>query len=516
MSQVVLEMKDITKIYPNGVIANDKASLTVKKGEIHSIVGENGAGKTTLMKILFGLVIPDSGKISYDGEPFEKITPAKALSKGIGMVHQHFALADSLSVAENLVVGKEPKRKLKFDRKKAENIVNELSSNSGLHVDPKAIVRDVPIGMRQKLEILKILYRGAKLLILDEPTAVLTPQEVKELFEALKKLKADGYTIVFISHKLREVLKISDKITVMRQGHTVGNTSPEETNEMGLSKMIVGREVIFKVQKTSSNPGKKMLNISNLNYWSKEGKHVLKSLNLNVKTGEILGVAGVEGNGQRELVDVVAGLREPQNGHVFIDDKEVTGYRPKQIRDLGVAHIPEDRLGQGVAVEATIEENLIANRYDKLSKIFCIFTKKSESRTIASKLVDDLNIATNSVSNKVSTLSGGNIQKVVVARELSTNPKLILANQPTRGVDIGSIEFIHSKLVDASRNGAAVLMVSSELREILSLSDKLVVMYEGEIVAAFSNITHLTEEELGLYMLGIKKQDNIQMMECLL
>lgn len=512
---MILEMKNVTKTYPNGVIANNAAFLRVNSGEIHSVVGENGAGKTTLMKVLFGLVTADSGEIIFDGEKIENMTPHKALKKGIGMVHQHFALATSLTVAENLIIGMEPKRFFQIDRRKSEEILQRLSNKFGLHVDSKAVVADTPIGMRQKLEILKILYRGARFLILDEPTAVLTPQETSELFQALGNLKAEGYTIVFISHKLREVLRISDKITVMRRGSTVSETTPAETNEAELSRMMVGRDVVFQVPKPPVEFGEKILEVKDLEYWSREGKHILKSVNLSIRAGEILGIAGVEGNGQRELIEIIAGLRKPQGGQILIEGKDVAGSRPKHIRNMKVAHIPEDRMSQGVAADATIEENLIANRYDRMPSTLGLFMKRSVTRKLSSKLIEDFGIAASSCLSSVKMLSGGNIQKVVVSRELSMSPRLLLANQPTRGVDVGAIEFIHSKLIDARKNLAAILLISSELREVLSLSDRLLVMYEGEIVGVFSEVSRLTEEEVGLYMLGLKRQEKAKIMEYL-
>ncbi len=513
MNQPILEMKEITKTYPNGVIANNKARLCVNRGEIHSVIGENGAGKTTLMKILFGLETADSGEIIFDGEKIERITPQKAISKGIGMVHQHFALAPSITVLENFIVGKEPTKHLQIYKEKAEKDLMELSEKYGLHVEARAILKNTPIGMRQRLEILKVLYRGARFLILDEPTAVLTPQEIDDLFKALNNLRDAGYTVVFISHKLLEVLKISDRITVMRGGKTVGEVLPGEVDENRLSKMMVGRDVVFEVQKPPSKPGDVVLKVSNLNYWSSDGKHAIKSFNLNLREGEILGIAGVEGNGQRELIDVIGGLKKADEGTITITGVDSTEFSPKEVRNLGVGIIPEDRLVQGVAIKETIEENLIGTCYDKLPTSLGVLMKKKDIHTLGNKLINEFGIVADSGSTGVSMLSGGNIQKVVVARELSFSPKLLLVNQPTRGVDVGSIEFIHSRLISASRSGTAVLLVSSELREVLSLSDKLIIMYEGEVVAVFSDTRGLTEEELGLYMLGAKKRSQSEIME---
>lgn len=505
--QNLLEMKGITKVYPNGVLANDKVDFSVQKGEIHALVGENGAGKTTLMKVLFGLESPDAGEVYYKGNRIQINSPLQAISSGIGMVHQHFMLAPSLTVTENLVLGVEPKKGLAFDWNTAIKTVEDLAQRYNLHVDPRARVRDIPIGMRQKVEILKALLRGAELLVLDEPTAVLTPQETEELFEALGELKKQGHTMIFISHKLNEIRQITDRVTVMRGGRLIGVRKTSEVTEADISRLMVGRDVILKISKTPPQPGKKILEVKDLGYFTSEGKPILKNVSFNVRAGEILGIAGVEGNGQSELVEILTGLRNPHAGTISVSGKEMTSTHPRQMRDLGLAHIPEDRLIHGVAADASIEENLVADRIQKPAYTGKIFLRSKAIAKSGEDLVGEFNVVTRSAKTPVKMLSGGNIQKVVVAREFSSNPSLVIANQPTRGVDVGAIEFIHKKLVEICRSGAAVLLISADLNEVMSVSDRLLVVYGGQIVAAFPDASVVSEEELGLHMLGIKTQE---------
>ncbi len=502
---VLLEMKGIEKIYPNGVVANQGVDFSVAPGEIHALVGENGAGKTTLMKILFGLEQPEGGTITYKGKPLHIASPHVAIANGIGMVHQHFMLVPSLSIAENVVLGLEPKRGLSFDWKTAVSQTEELAARYNLPVNPTARVQDIPVGMRQKVEILKALMRGAELLVLDEPTAVLTPQETTELFAALKKLKSQGHTIIFISHKLREVKEISDRVTVMRAGRLIGVTDTATATERDISRMMVGRDVVLHVDKPPTTPGDAVLRVEGVRYVADTGKEVVKGVSFEVRAGEVLGIAGVEGNGQRELVEILTGLRKPSAGRVIAAGKNVTGKDCRAVRQAGVGHIPEDRMTHGVAGLGTIEENLIADRYDSkaLNPRF-LLSLKSVSE-LGKKLVKEFDIRTQSPKTPVKMLSGGNIQKVVVAREFSANPKLIVANQPTRGVDVGATEFIHKKLLENCAEGAGVLLISADLNEVMSLSHRLAVMYGGEIVAVFPNADEVTEEELGLYMLGVKR-----------
>lgn len=503
----LLEMKGITKVYPNGVVANRGVDFSVDSGEIHALVGENGAGKTTLMKVLFGLERADEGEIFYKGAPLEITSPSVAIRHGIGMVHQHFMLVPSLTVAENIMLGVEPRRGLFFDKRAAVKKTEELAAEHNLPVTPTAKVQDIPVGMRQKVEILKALLRGAELLVLDEPTAVLTPQETTELFAALRRLKERGHTIVFISHKLREVKEISDRVTVMRAGKVVGVTPTEGATEADISRMMVGRDVILRVDKPPASAGPPLLRVRGLSYVAETGKEVLKNVSFDVRSGEILGVAGVEGNGQTELVEILTGLRPCSGGQVLVDGKDVTGCSPGRIRREGVSHIPEDRMTYGVARLASIQENLIVDRFQSRKLNPGLFLRLKAISDEGRSLVAEYDIRSQSPATPVSMLSGGNIQKVVVAREFSANPRVIIANQPTRGIDVGATEFIHRKLIEHRGSHVAILLVSADLNEVISLSDRLLVLYGGEVVALFPEASRVTEEELGLYMLGVKRMD---------
>ena len=504
---ILLEMKGIEKVYPNGVVANKGVDFSVVPGEIHALVGENGAGKTTLMKVLFGLEQPDGGTIIFKGKPLQVTSPHAAIANGIGMVHQHFMLVTSLSVAENVVLGLEPKRGLSFDWKGAVRQTEELAVKYNLPVNPTAKIQDIPVGMRQKVEILKALLRGAELLVLDEPTAVLTPQETTELFAALKNLKDKGHTIIFISHKLREVKEISDRVTVMRSGRLIGVTSTADATEADISRMMVGRDVVLRISKPPSTPGEAVLRVEGLRYVADTGKEAVKGVSFEVRAGEVLGIAGVEGNGQRELIEILTGLRKPSAGRVTAGGKDITGKDCRAVRQAGVGHIPEDRMTHGVAAMGSIEENLIADRYDSRELNRGLLLSLKSVANLGKRLVQEFDIRTQSPRTPVRMLSGGNIQKVVVAREFSANPRLIIANQPTRGVDVGATEFIHRKLLENCAGGAAVLLISADLNEVMSLSHRLAVMYGGEIVAMFPRADEVTEEELGLYMLGVKRMD---------
>ncbi len=504
----ILEMRGITKVYPNGVLANDRVDFAVRPGEIHALVGENGAGKTTLMKVLFGLERPDEGEVLLKGRSVSITSPHVAISHGIGMVHQHFMLVPSLTVAENVVLGVEPRRGLFFDWRKAVETTAELAEKYNLPVNPKARVQDIPVGMRQKVEILKALLRGAEVLVLDEPTAVLTPQETVELFDALRNLKDRGHTIIFISHKLREVKAITDRVTVLRGGKVMGTVNTSDVTEAEISRMMVGRDVMLKVEKNPVSPGQVVLQVEDLRLLSDEGKEVLKGVSFEVRQGEILGVAGVEGNGQRELVEIITGLRPANGGSVRVVGEDVTNAAPSAIRRRRVAHIPEDRMTHGVAAAASIEENLISDRFDKPAYNRGLLIDARKVKGTAAELMTQFNIRAKSAKTQVRMLSGGNIQKVVVAREFSSEPRLIIANQPTRGIDVGATEFIHRKLLQSCEEGAAVLLISADLNEVMSLSDRLVVMYDGQIVAHFPDARAVTEEELGLYMLGVKRQES--------
>lgn len=511
----LIEMRNIVKVYPNGVIANNGVNFSLEKGEIHALVGENGAGKTTLMKILYGLEQPTQGEILLNGEKLEARSPLDAIAQGIGMVHQNFMLIPSFTVAENIVLGEEPTKRGLIRKEEAIKSTNELAERYGLRVDAEAVVDSINVGMRQRVEILKTLYRGAEILILDEPTAVLTPQETQELFDAIRSLVQQGKTVVFITHKLREVKEISDRVTVMRGGKVVGTIPTSEATRESLARMMVGREVFLAIEKPPVKRGEAVLRVKNLSYVSDAGVQVLKNVSFNVYAGEILGIAGVEGNGQTELVEVLTGLREATTGSAKIDSKELLKTNPRTVRMAGVAHIPEDRLTNGLALPATIDENLIVDRYFKspIKKGFRI--DQNEVRRLGMELIKKFDIRTINGQVPVMSLSGGNMQKVIVAREFSSEPKLLLAAQPTRGIDVGATEFIRQQLVLKREEGTAVLLVSADLSEVLSLSDRIIVMYEGEITGVFPDLSSVTEEELGLYMLGIEHQ-SVEEMEPLL
>lgn len=508
-NEYVVQMKGITKVYPNGIAANQGVDFNVKRGEIHALMGENGAGKSTLMKMLFGLEQPTEGEIYVNGEKVSLTSPTVAISKGIGMVHQHFMLVPNLTVAENMVLGMEPKHKGMFmDYKKAVEITEEYAKKYNLHVDPNAKVRDIPVGMKQKVEILKALVRGAKILILDEPTAVLTTQETEELFKELIHLKEQGYTMIFISHKLHEIKQITDRLTIMRSGKSMGVYQTADISKEEISRLMVGRDVILTVEKDQAQPTDVVLRVRDLEYTNEWNKKMLNKLSFDVRKGEILGIAGVEGNGQRELVDMLFNLNTPDSGTATVNGQSVIGQPQRKIRDLGVSLIPEDRMTFGIAGTATIEENLMSDRSaDKKYNNGPLFNMKKMHED-SDQLIKDYKVLCKSRNQQVGMLSGGNIQKVVVAREFSADPILIIADQPTRGIDVGATEFIRKKLVELSRAGAAVLLVSADLNEVMELSDSLIIMYNGGIAAYFEDTTSLTDAVMGEYMLGLKQQSD--------
>lgn len=506
MGNEILLMKNITKVYPNGIVANKDVNFSVNEGEIHALMGENGAGKSTLMKMLFGLEIPEEGEIFINGKAIKIDSPTTAIKNGIGMVHQHFMLVPSLTIAENMVLGIEPRKNGFIDFKKAVAITEEISKKYNLIVDPEAKIEDLPVGMKQKVEILKALLRGAEILILDEPTAVLTPQETKELFEELVTLKKKGHTIIFISHKLKEIKEICDRITILRGGRSVGVHHVKDVTQEEISKLMVGRDVVLKIDKTPAKPKEIVLKVEEVNHIDVMGKNILNKISFFVREGEIVGIAGVEGNGQRELIELITGLDQYDEGSIIICDKEIRGLTIKQIRDLGISHISEDRMTYGVAEFASIEENIISDRFDNKDLNNKGLLKIRKIQSLVKQLIDDYKVKCDNGQQPVKMLSGGNIQKVVVAREFSSSPKIIIANQPTRGIDVGAIEFIYEKLIQLRDEGVGVLLISSDLNEVMELSDRLLVMYGGEVVASFEDSTKVTEEELGMYMLGIKKQ----------
>lgn len=508
----ILSMQGITKVYPNGVMANKDVNFSVRKGEIHAVMGENGAGKSTLMKILFGMEQPEEGKIIYKGEEINFTSSSDAINYGIGMVHQHFMLVPSLTVAENMVMGIEPRKKnIFFDYDQAIKMTEDVSKKYNLKIDPKAVVDTLAVGKKQKIEILKALVRGAEILILDEPTAVLTPQETKELFEELINLKEQGFTIIFISHKLKEVKQITDRLTILRNGRSMGVHNTKDTSEQEISRLMVGRDVMLKVEKSAAKLGSSVMRMEDVSYHSNDGTPIVKDVTMEIKEGQIMGIAGVEGNGQGELVDLLTGMKKASDGKIWINDTIATNLSVKEVRDLKVSHIPEDRMTYGASGDSSIEENIISDRFAEKKYNKGLLMNVKQLTQLAKELISDYNIKCASEKQQVRMLSGGNIQKVVVAREFSSEPKLIIANQPTRGIDVGSTEFIRKQLVKLRDEGAAVLLVSADLNEVMELSDSLMVMYEGEIVAYFEDATKVNEMDLGMYMLGLKRMSEEEM-----
>jgi simple sugar transport system ATP-binding protein len=501
-----IEARGIGRVYPGGVVANDGVDLSVQTGEVHAVVGENGAGKSTLMKILFGIERPDAGTLMLDGKQVHFDGPRDAIDAGIGMVFQHFSLVPSFSVYENVALGSEPHKGIKFDREAAIARVRGLSEQFRLNVDPMPPVRTLPVGQQQRVEILKALYRNARVLILDEPTAVLAPQEVSELFVAIRSLIEQGCTVIFIAHKLPEVLEISDTITVMRQGRTVGTVKARDVTEHELATMMVGREVALRVDRAPRAASTEICTVSNLRLVNARGADVCRDLSLSVKAGEILGLVGVEGNGQAEVMEAIAGLRHVEDGRILVANADIVPLSVLQRREIGIASIPEDRIAEGLATGASVAENIVATRLKDRRYVRNGLLDLRAIKANAIKLIEQFSIRVNGPSVPVGTLSGGNMQKVVVARELSEQPKLLLVSQPTRGVDLGATQFIWKTIAAARDAGAAVLLSSADLGELLALSDRLLVFYRGRIVAAFHNRDDLSPETLGTYMLGLSEQ----------
>ena len=505
-----VEMRNISKAWP-GVVANDQVNLTVRKGEIHALVGENGAGKTTLMNILYGLIHPDSGEILINGQPAHISGPRDAIRLKIGMVHQHFMLIPPLTIAENIVLGHEPSSIVStYDVKRARETILKLSKQYGLPIDPDVLVEKLSVGLQQRVEILKILYRAADILILDEPTGVLTPQETFELFGVLRGLVGQGKTIIFITHKLREVLELSDNITVLRRGKNAGTLVTSKTNQAEIARMMVGREVLLRVNKTPAHPGPVILHVEDLHALSDRGLEVLHGVSFDVHAGEILGIAGVEGNGQSELVEAITGMRKVTQGKMTLSEnkdgqpgktQDITFMNAREERRVGLAHIPEDRRGSGLVLADSIADNLILGRqrWPQFSRNGVVLLLRNIVAW-ARKLIKEFDVRTPSTEVSARSLSGGNQQKIIVAREISANPTALIASQPTRGVDIGAIEFIHRRIIEQRDAGKAVLLISAELDEIRSLSDRIAVIYEGKIVDIVSS--EATEEQLGILMTG--------------
>ncbi len=495
-----LELEGITKRFP-GVVANDHVDLVVEEGEVHGLLGENGAGKSTLMNILYGLYTADEGEMRIDGQRITFDDPGQAIDAGIGMVHQHFMLVPVFTVAENIVLGVEQVGRFgRLDRARASREVRELAERSGLPVDPDAKVEDLPVGIQQRVEILKALYRDAKLLILDEPTAVLTPQEIDDLFDAIRAFKAEGRSVVFISHKLREHRAVADRISVLRRGRIVGTAEPDEVSEQELANLMVGRPVELVVDKPAAKPKEPILELDGLSVKDVVGNLVVQDVDLEVRRGEILAVAGVEGNGQTPLVEAITGLRRASAGTVSIGGRSIAELTRKQVLRAGVGHVPEDRGRDGIIAQFTIAENLVVNQWDMepfAKRGTLQFTAISEH---ARRLVDLYDIRTPSITTPASSLSGGNQQKVVIAREFDQPIDLLVASQPTRGIDVGSIEYIHKQLVVKRDEGTAVVLVSSELDEVLALADRVAVMFQGRIVGPFD--MPVAKEAMGLMMAG--------------
>lgn len=510
-NQVLLQMNHIMKIYGNGVVANEDVSLELRRGEIHALLGENGAGKSTLMKVLFGIEAPDQGEILLKGKPVTIKSPQSAIAMGIGMVHQHFMLVPSLTVAENIILGVAPKKGIFIDMDKALHAAETIAAEYNFDVDVRQRVEEIPVGVKQKVEILKALYRGAEILILDEPTAVLTPQETDELFVQLIKLKEKGHTIIFISHKLDEIKKICDRATIMRDGRSMGTYEVAGITTQEMSRLMVGREVSLQFEKNEKHlTDKILLKVRNLTVHNSQGVLKVDDLSFDLKGGEILGIAGVEGNGQKELIDTLTGLNKKYHGRIEIKEKDIKKASIADIRDLKLGHIPEDRMASGCAGNLTIWENLFSNQYKDPNYSGRQLLKRKAIEKRSDELIEEFLIKCKSRKQNVGMLSGGNIQKVIVAREFSTAPDLIIANQPTRGIDVGAAAFIRKRLLEFRDAGCAVLLVSADLTEIFALSDRLAVMYKGKFAGFFTDVEHVTEDELGQHMLGIKKSDVLE------
>jgi general nucleoside transport system ATP-binding protein len=496
----ILELRGITKRFP-GVLANDHVDFDLHRGEVHALLGENGAGKSTLMNILYGLYHPDEGDILINGEPVRISSPREAIGHGIGMVHQHFMLIPVMTVAENVVLASEPRKGGVFlDYEAAVERVRQLSSAFRFAIDPHAKVESITVGQEQRVEILKALYRGADILILDEPTAVLTPQEADELFGILKTLQREGMSIIFISHKLREVLEIADRITVLRRGKKVDTIPREGATREGLARLMVGREVLLRVEKPPPDPRDPLLQVEDLHVLDDRDLEAVRGVSLAVRAGEIVGVAGVDGNGQSELIDALSGLRKPIAGRILIGDRDVSTASARQRYDTGLGHIPEDRQRRGLVLDFTLAENLALHDYEK--EPFAKLGWLRPGRMIASarRLLHEFDVRGGGPRTRAAALSGGNQQKVVVAREVSRDPRVLIAAQPTRGLDVGAIEFVHRRLVEERDEGRAVLLISLELDEVLSLADRILVLYEGRIVAEYG--PDVSEQELGIAMTG--------------
>jgi general nucleoside transport system ATP-binding protein len=505
----VLEVRGLTKRFP-GVVANDHIDLTLRKGQVLGLLGENGAGKSTLMNMIYGLYTPDEGEIVVNGQSAKINSPNDAIALGIGMVHQHFQLVPVLSVTENIMLGNESVVGLDFlNRRAARNRIVEISQQYGLHVDPDALVQDLPVGIQQRVEIIKALYRKCDVLILDEPSAVLTPQETLGLFAIMRTLLARGVSIIFISHKLKEVLEICDAVSVLRLGKVVGHADPKQSTETSLASLMVGRSVLLQVDKTPAQPKQPILEVQGLAVDDDRGLAAVRDLTLTVRAGEIVGIAGVQGNGQTELVEAITGLRKVQGGRILLNGKDITNHTPRAIVEAGVSHVPENRSKNGMVSGFPIKDNAVLQTYYKQPFAAGISVQDSAINTSAQQIVKDYDVRTPSIFVNIGTLSGGNQQKVIIGREFTRPSDLVIVAQPTRGLDVGSIEFIHKQLIKMRDNGASVLLVSTELDEILSLSDSVAVMFDGHVLAVLP-IAEATRERVGLLMAGVQDQASAQ------
>ncbi|MBS4804187.1 MAG: ABC transporter ATP-binding protein [Clostridium sp.] len=503
----VVEMLNIRKEFP-GIVANDNVTLQLKKGEIHALLGENGAGKSTLMGMLFGMYQPEAGVIKVKGKEVKISSPNVANDLGIGMVHQHFKLVENFTVTENIILGLEPKKFLTVDIKSAAKRIEELSKSYGLNVDPYSKIEDISVGMQQRVEILKMLYRNADVLIFDEPTAVLTPQEIEDLIKIMKNLIKEGKSIIIITHKLKEIKAAADRCSVIRRGKYIGTVDVKETSEAEMAKMMVGRQVSFKVEKKEANLGEEVLKIENLSVKNNKKVLGLKDFTLTVRRGEIVGIAGVEGNGQTELVEALTGMRSVESGNIIYNGKDITKMSIRKRIDEGIAHIPEDRHKRGLILDYNMEDNMVLKVYKNkpFSKNGLINRKEVEK--YSNNIIETFDVRSGEGGKSIArSLSGGNQQKGIIGREIQSNPDLLIAVQPTRGLDVGSIEYIHKRLVEQRDNGKAVLLVSLELDEILNVSDRIAVVNNGELVGIV-NANETDENEVGLMMAGIKRGES--------
>ena len=508
MSETVVKFEHVSMEFP-GVLANDDVSLEIKKGEVFALVGENGAGKSTLMNILYGINTPTNGEVYVKGRRIEHFSPKAAIERGVGMVHQHFMLVPSFTVAQNIVLSREPRRLgVFFDNATAERETRGLVEEYGLEVDPAATVRDISVGLQQRVEILKTLYRGADILILDEPTAVLTPQETDELFDVIRRIvREKQMTVIIITHKLYEVMAISDRVGVMRQGRLAGLENTRDVNEKILASMMVGRPVLFDHLEKTGETGEVVIGVEDLRVGDNRGLEAVRGVSLSVRAGEVLGIAAIEGNGQSELLEAICGLRRAESGHVRIGGEDVTNRSPGEIRARGLANIPEDRLAPGVDKFASVTDNLLVGRQrDKEFNALGFHQKRSSIERYASELYERFDIRGAGVDTEVGSMSGGNMQKVVVAREFSYDTPALVISQPTRGVDIGAMEFIHTRIIEKRNSGCAVLLSSADLDEVFRLSDRIITLYEGRVTGEF-RADSITKEEIGYYMTGHRGEE---------